>query len=64
MKLYAFGCSNTYGFGLPDCWDYIRKLQAGDPSQYSFPVLVSKELELELVNGSECGISNMWVGPP
>ena len=60
-NLYAFGCSNTYGFGLPDCWNYIKKIQAGPPSQYAYPALVAKELGLDIFNHSECGVSNKWI---
>lgn len=59
--LYAFGCSNTYGFGLPDCWDYKKKIQAGPPSQYAYPALVANELGFDLTNNSECGVSNKWI---
>jgi hypothetical protein len=56
-NLYAFGCSNTYGIGLKDCWDPIKK--GGDfPSQYAWPKLLADRLSLNCVNISREGASN------
>ena len=59
-SLYVFGCSNTYGHGLPDC--ILENGQPGEnPSKLAFPYLVSTDLDLHLINYSECGISNKWI---
>jgi hypothetical protein len=52
-RLIAFGCSSTYGQGLPDCTTGREK-----PSKYAWPSLLSKDLGLELVNKSLCGAPN------
>jgi hypothetical protein len=61
MKFYVFGCSNTYGFGLADCYDIVKKVQVGPPSKYAFPALVNEHLGFEIINKSECGISNKYI---
>jgi hypothetical protein len=58
-RLVAFGCSNTYGEGLPDCWD---DGQAGPkPSKYVWPQLLADDLNLECVNLSVPGTSNKQI---
>ncbi len=56
--LFAFGCSNTYGEALPDCWDHNKK-RAGDvPSKFAWPQILGDKLELNTINLSKPGISN------
>lgn len=51
-RLVTFGCSHTYGYGLPD-------LTTGPgPSKLAWPSVLSKSLNLELVNHSYPGWSN------
>ena len=51
-KLYAFGCSNTYGEGLPDC-----NFQKGIPSNMGWVSIVAKHLKLPHINLSFPGAS-------
>lgn len=57
MRLIAFGCSYTYGHGLPDCLD-----NHGHPgpnySKLAFPSLVAKKLNCDYVNLAKSGNSN------
>jgi hypothetical protein len=55
-RLITFGCSFTYGQGLPDC---LTNEDA--PSQYAWPVLLSKKLDRELINASSPGSSNLEI---
>tara|TARA_B110000908_G_C10080021_1_gene369133 strand:+ start:181 stop:831 length:651 start_codon:yes stop_codon:yes gene_type:complete len=58
-RLVAFGCSNTYGEGLPDCW---RNMVPGPkPSKYVWPQLLANDLNLECVNLSVPGTSNKQI---
>ena len=60
-RVIAFGCSNTYGHGLPDC--HIEPDHAGDAlSVYAFPQLIADRLGYECINKSAPGGSNrrMW----
>ena len=55
-RLITFGCSYTYGIGLPDCWK--------DPcnqSKMGWPNLVSDKLNVELINISASGASNFEI---
>jgi hypothetical protein len=58
-RLIVFGCSYTYGTGLPDCknwfFDTFHNLK---PSQLGWPKLLSKKLNCELINESFPGSSN------
>ena len=59
-RLVSFGCSITYGHGLPDC--FIPPLMQGPtPSEYAWPALVSNKLGLENINNSRCGSSNQRI---
>ena len=55
QTLWTFGCSHTLGHGLPDCID-----DKGDPipkpSQYAWPVHLSKLLNIPVINNSHAGI--------
>jgi hypothetical protein len=60
-RLITFGCSNTYGHGLPDC--HIPPNEAGPhPSKYAWPQLLADRRQLECVNLGQPGGSNklMW----
>lgn len=54
-RLVAFGCSNTYGIALPDC---LHGIDISKPSQYAWPALLARNLDLNLVNLSSQGIGN------
>ena len=51
-RLVTFGCSDTYGYGLPDIADRLG------PSKLAWPSVLSKSLSKELVNKSCPGWSN------
>lgn len=57
-RIIAFGCSNTYGQGLEDCIDE-QKIHAGpSPSEFAWPAIIGKELDIPVVNTSRPGNSN------
>jgi hypothetical protein len=59
-KLITFGCSYTYGHGLPDC--FISHDKPGNvPSKYSWAALLANRLDLPLENISKCGASNLEI---
>ena len=61
MRLVTFGCSNTYGQGLEDCyWDGIKQ-QYPEPSIYAWPQLVAHRLGIECCNESVPGASNKLI---
>ena len=58
-RLIAFGCSFTYGQGLPNCrignnWSKI----ADTPSNKSWPFLLGKKLNIPVINKGVPGASN------
>ena len=56
-RLIAFGCSLTYGHGLPDC--HVPPTEPGlEPSYFAWPQLLAEKLGRECVNLSEPGSSN------
>lgn len=61
-RLVAFGCSNTYGQGLEDCYweDYEpnNETEKFYPSKLAWPQLVADKLEISCHNASICGASN------
>ena len=60
-RLITFGCSNTYGHGLPDC--HVPPNEAGpNPSKVAWPQLLAGRRQLECINLSWPGGSNklMW----
>lgn len=61
-RLITFGCSFTYGQGLPDCkiGNNITKF-ASTPSDHSWPVILSKLLNVEVVNKGIPGASNLEI---
>ena len=59
-RLVAFGCSYTYGHGLPDC--IMAKGRAGKkPSKFAWPHLLAKKLDKELYNAGVPGASNKLI---
>lgn len=63
-RLLVFGCSFTYGQGLPDCYNDTIKVYGdrGDyPSKYSWGYLLGKKLNLEVVNYAKPGIGNLEI---
>lgn len=57
-KLYAFGCSLTYGQGLVDCWDPISKSPGTMPSKFAWPQILADKLQYKCVNLSRYGSGN------
>lgn len=55
-RLITFGCSYTFGTGLPDC-----KAGATESSKLGWPSILSNKLNLELVNISSAGASNFEI---
>jgi hypothetical protein len=59
-KLVTFGCSFTYGHGLPDC--HIPPNAPGPmPSSFAWPAIVANSLNKVLDNQSKCGASNLEI---
>jgi hypothetical protein len=59
-RLIAFGCSMTYGHGLPDC--FVPPCHDGPtPSQFAWPALVANRLDLSIDNQARCGASNLEI---
>lgn len=59
-RLITFGCSHTFGHGLPDC---IEKggLPGLYPSKMAWPSVISDLLQLQLVNLAMPGCSNFAI---
>ena len=56
-RLVAFGCSLTYGHGLPDC--FVPPDDAGpEPSKFSWPQILANAMGKECINLSSPGSSN------
>lgn len=53
MKLYAFGCSLTYGEHLDDVYPENKY-----PSKFAWPQILSNNLDIECVNMASPGASN------
>ena len=64
-RLIAFGCSNTYGEALPDCWikaNFGKNYMSGpNPSNFAWPSVLSERLNLDCVNLAKPGVSNKWI---
>ena len=59
-RLVAFGCSYTYGYGLSDC--HIEPNKPGpNPSKLAWPSLLANMRDLEVVNCSNIGASNIHI---
>jgi len=50
-RLFAFGCSHTYGQALPDVWDYEnnKEIMTQGPSKYAWPQILSDKLNLDCI---------------
>lgn len=55
-RLVTFGCSHTFGYGMPDNFPIAE--ETFKPSQYGWPVLLSAKLGYELCNNAFPGIGN------
>lgn len=60
-RLITFGCSYTYGIGLPDCINVPLIDLVRPPSKMGWPALVANYLNLDLVNMSYPGASNFEI---
>ena len=60
-KLFAYGCSYTYGHGLQDC--IIGKVEPGHaPSKLGYASILGQKLNFsEVINHSRPGTSNKWI---
>ena len=59
-RLVTFGCSFTYGHGLPDC--HVEPNLPGDsPSQHAWPNLLAKKLGYDCLNLAVCGSGNYQI---
>ena len=59
-RLIAFGCSNTFGEGLSDCW--VRGSVASQPSKFAWPNVLGSLLDIdEVVNMALPAISNKQI---
>lgn len=56
-KLFAFGCSHTYGHGLPDCIEG-KKAPGPNPSKLGWVSHIGEVLKKEVVNKGICGAGN------
>ena len=57
-RLVAFGCSHTYGEGLPDCIPPVELNKMPPTSKFAWPEILANKLSVECLNKSKCGISN------
>ena len=62
QRLITFGCSYTYGTGLEDCknW-FFNQFHHLKPSKLGWAQTLANKLEMELVNKSFPGSSNMEI---
>jgi len=58
MYIVAFGCSNTYGEGLPDCFPCNLSTP---PSKLAWPQLLGNMFDRNVVNNSKPGCSNKYI---
>lgn len=67
-RLFAFGCSHTFGYALPDVVQYMQEHQGeiyptkfgknhSFGSRYAWPQVLAKRLNLECYNYGCCGAS-------
>lgn len=59
-RIFAFGCSYTYGEGLPDCVTKKGMLPP-EPSKYAWPSVLSKKTLTEVINVGRAGSSNKQI---
>ena len=62
-RLVTFGCSNTWGDGLPDvCIPEIqRNKNTWPPSKYAWPNVLAKKLNIEVINTAISGKSDKFI---
>ena len=61
-RIIAFGCSNTWGEGLPDTWNAGDEGRwRGQPSKFAWPQILADKMNLECVNIGEGGVSNKYI---
>ncbi len=58
-NIVSFGCSNTYGQGLEDC--YINNGPGPQPSSQAWPAVLAREYNCSLDNKSIPGASNLQI---
>ena len=58
-NIVSFGCSNTYGQGLEDC--YINNGPGPHPSNQAWPAVLAREYNCSLDNKSIPGASNLQI---
>ena len=56
-NLFAFGCSHTYGHGLPDCLE-AKNAPGPNPSKLGWISHVGESLKKDVVNRGICGAGN------
>lgn len=57
-RLIAFGCSFTYGHGLPDCVDETGNGPGKEPSKVAWPSLLAQKLGRSVINLSQPAAGN------
>lgn len=60
-RIIAFGCSNTYGHGLSDCFEPNSREAGPRASRLAWPQLVANQIGYECVNLGICGASNKLI---
>jgi hypothetical protein len=58
-RLITYGCSNTYGEGLEDCW--TGTMWGPEPSKFAWPQLLADKMNLDCVNLGFPGVSNKYI---
>lgn len=61
MKLYAFGCSLTYGQTLEDCTGKTTMMPGPEPSKFAWPQILADKLGVDCYNLSMPGSSNKLI---
>lgn len=57
-RLVAFGCSNTFGHGLEDCYNKENNGPSWKPSKFAWPNILAEKLDRQCINLSVPGSSN------
>lgn len=62
-KIFAFGCSQTFGHGLEDCYREENGFYhaGGEPSKFAYPQLIGDAVGKEVINLSRPGASNKHI---
>ena len=62
-RIWAFGCSQTFGHGLEDCYREENGFYhaGGEPSKFAYPQLVGDAVGKEVINLSQPGASNKLI---